>query len=70
MLSICCRVAKEEMRKSLDEMEQLKREGKLEKYLEQPNLLHALISHPGMTHSKVQTLILDLFVGGIDSVSQ
>ena len=64
-----CRVAKVEMQKSLDEMEQLKREGKLEKYLEQPNLLHALMSYPGMTHSKAQSLILDLFIGGIDSVS-
>ncbi|XP_048752205.2 probable cytochrome P450 12b2, mitochondrial isoform X2 [Ostrea edulis] len=63
------RVAQEEMQKSLKEMDQLKTVGKLEKHLEQPNLLYALISHPGMTHGNAQSLILDLFVGGIDSTS-
>lgn len=69
MFSLFCRVAQEEMQKSLKEMDQLKTVGKLEKHLEQPNLLYALISHPGMTHGNAQSLILDLFVGGIDSVS-
>lgn len=58
------------MHDALNKMEELKREGKLDEYLKEPNFLYALISHPGMTLAKTQSLILDLFVGGIDSVSK
>lgn len=58
------------MHDALNKMEELRREGKLEEYLKEPNFLYALISHPGMTLAKTQSLILDLFVGGIDSVSK
>lgn len=63
------KVAAKEMHDALNKMEELKREGKLEEYLKEPNFLYALISHPGMTLAKTQSLILDLFVGGIDSTS-
>lgn len=57
------------MQKALDKMAVLEKEGKLEEYLKEPNFLHSLISNPDMTHAKAQSLILDLFVGGIDAVS-
>lgn len=63
------KVAAKEMHDALNKMEELRREGKLEEYLKEPNFLYALISHPGMTLAKTQSLILDLFVGGIDSTS-
>ncbi|XP_078336412.1 putative cytochrome P450 49a1 [Crassostrea virginica] len=63
------RVAREEMQKALDKMAVLEKEGKLEEYLKEPNFLNSLISHPDMTHANAQSLILDLFVGGIDSTS-
>lgn len=63
------KVASKEMQKALDEMLKLQKEGKLDSLLDEPNLLYALIYNAKMTPEKAQSLILDLFVGGIDSTS-
>eukprot|EP00105_Crassostrea_gigas_P043288 XP_019927436.1 PREDICTED: probable cytochrome P450 12b2, mitochondrial [Crassostrea gigas] len=47
----------------------MKSEGKLDAYLEQPNLLYSLLSHPKMTSADVDRTIVDLFVAGVESTS-
>lgn len=58
-----------EIKNALSTLEKVKAEGKLEEYLEQPNLLYSLLSHPKMTPADVDRTLLDLFIAGIESVS-
>lgn len=54
----------------LNKMEEFRWEGKLEEYLKEFNFFYVLIFYFGMMLVKIQSLIFDLFVGGIDFVSK
>lgn len=58
-----------EIKNALSTLEKVKAEGKLEEYLEQPNLLYSLLSHPKMTPADVDRTLMDLFVAGAESTS-
>lgn len=58
-----------EIKNALSTLEKVKAEGKLEEYLEKPNLLYSLLSHPKMTPADVDRTLLDLFIAGIESTS-
>lgn len=58
-----------EIKNALSTLEKVKAEGRLEEYLEQPNLLYSLLSHPKMTPADVDITLLDLFIAGVESVS-
>ncbi|XP_022341525.2 putative cytochrome P450 49a1 [Crassostrea virginica] len=61
-----CRV---EINRALKRLEAAKQEGKLEEYLQAPNLLYSMLTHPKMTIDYVERSLMDLFVGGVESTS-
>jgi hypothetical protein len=65
LFSIC----QAEIKVALEKLETAKKEGTLEEYLQQPNLLNSLLSHPEMTQKMVDRTLMDLFFAGVDSVS-
>lgn len=53
----------------MSKLEKAKTEGRLEEYLHQsPNLLYALLTHPKMTPDMVNSVLVDLFIAGVESV--
>lgn len=65
--SSICRV---EINRALKRLEAAKQEGKLEEYLQAPNLLYSMLTHPKMTIDYVERSLMDLFVGGVESVKR
>ncbi|XP_034335699.2 probable cytochrome P450 49a1 [Magallana gigas] len=62
-------ISQSQIKNALSTLEKMKSEGKLDAYLEQPNLLYSLLSHPKMTPADVDRTIVDLFVAGVESTS-
>ncbi|XP_061169293.1 probable cytochrome P450 49a1 [Saccostrea echinata] len=62
-------VCETEIKGALEKLENAKKEGKLEEYLQEPNLMYALLSHPKMTPKSVDRTIMDLFIAGVESTS-
>ncbi|XP_061169292.1 probable cytochrome P450 49a1 isoform X2 [Saccostrea echinata] len=62
-------ICQKEIKGALTKLEAAKQEGRLEEYLQDPNLLYSLLSHPRMTPDNVDRLILDLFIAGVESTS-
>jgi hypothetical protein len=53
----------------MSKLENAKVEGRLEEYLDDsPNLLYSLLTHPKMTPDMVSSVLVDLFVAGVESV--
>lgn len=61
-------VANTELKEATGKIEQAKAEGRLQEFVKGPSLLYALLTHPDMTPEMVQSVILDLFVAGVESV--
>lgn len=61
-------VANTELKEATGKIEQAKAEGRLQEFIQGPSLLYALLTHPDMTPEMVQSVILDLFVAGVESV--
>lgn len=67
--SVSHSVAYAEIQEAMSKLEKAKTEGRLEEYLHQsPNLLYALLTHPKMTPDMVNSVLVDLFIAGVESV--
>ncbi|XP_062589247.1 probable cytochrome P450 49a1 [Saccostrea cucullata] len=62
-------ICQTEIKSALKKLETAERDGNLEEYLQEPNLLYSLLSHPKMTPRAVDRTLLDLFIGGVESTS-
>lgn len=62
-------VANTELKEATAKIEKAKAEGRLKDFVQGPSLLYALLTHPDMTPEMVQSVILDLFVAGVESTT-
>lgn len=50
-------------------LEKLQKEGDLDQYLQdEPNFIYSLLNDTRMTDEKINSVIMSLFIAGIDSV--
>lgn len=68
VLFLPCSVGNTELKEATAKIEKAKAEGRLKDFVQGPSLLYALLTHPDMTPEMVQSVILDLFVAGVESV--
>ncbi|XP_062614817.1 probable cytochrome P450 49a1 isoform X2 [Saccostrea cucullata] len=62
-------ICQTEIKSASEKLENAKLEGKLEDYLQEPNLMYALLCHPKMTPKMVDRTIMDLLIAGVESTS-
>lgn len=62
-------VANAELIEATGKIEEARADGRLEEFLQGPSLLYALLTHPDMTPEMVKSVILDLFVAGVESTT-
>ncbi|XP_061175602.1 probable cytochrome P450 49a1 [Saccostrea echinata] len=58
-----------EIRIAMEKLEAAKREGKIEEYVDGPNLLYSMLTHPSMTLEYTERSLMDLFVAGVESTA-
>ncbi|XP_061169532.1 probable cytochrome P450 12d1 distal, mitochondrial [Saccostrea echinata] len=62
-------VTNTEIQGAIDKLKDAEEEGRLEEYIQGPNLLYALLTHPKMSPEMVKSVLLDLFLAGVESTS-